>query len=260
MWPFIPNIQKLLEKRNVTGILAALAYKHPVVREAAAKALGEVGDSRATEGLCSALKDSHSKVRQAAANALGADWRNASRPSSLCGFERARRRRARSRGEGACEDWPICCRSSLATLKDGNDLAREAAVAALVNIGRAALEPLCQSLTSTDAKTRQFAAKALVKMVGEVPDLAKAHTPTCEATCIAALQDTSAEVRNSAARLLGRMRCRGSADALAKLLESADPSTRYAAARSLMELGDARGDRLPSRLPGCTRWKAARGN
>ena len=92
MWPFIPNIQKLLEKRNVTGILAALAYKHPVVREAAARALGEVGDSRATEGLCSALKDSHSKVRQAAANAIGADWRNASRPSSLCGFERARRR------------------------------------------------------------------------------------------------------------------------------------------------------------------------
>ena len=221
MWPFVPNFQKLLEmaavgdSRATMGLCLALnVYGNlPEKRQAAANALGQIGDTRAINPLRAALNDWDANVRGAAAKALA-------------------------------RIGPPAVTVLCATLQDGEDSAREAAVAALVNIGEPALEPLLQCFASTNTKTRQFAARALGKMVGELPDLARAHTPTCEATCIAALQDTSAEVRDSAARLLGRMRCRGSADALAKLMESTDPGTRNAAARSLIELGDPRGDRF----------------
>jgi len=53
-----PNVQKLKEKHNIEGLLKALGYeKNRDVREAAAKALGEIGDAQAVEPLIATLKN-----------------------------------------------------------------------------------------------------------------------------------------------------------------------------------------------------------
>ena len=65
-----PNIAKLLEKKDVAGLIKALGYpKDPGVRSAAAAALGQLRDPRAVEPLIAALDDL--PVRCVAAEALG---------------------------------------------------------------------------------------------------------------------------------------------------------------------------------------------
>jgi len=59
-------------RRDVDGLVRALAPENDYdVREAAADALGEIGDPRAVEPLIAALGDPDGDVREAAAEALG---------------------------------------------------------------------------------------------------------------------------------------------------------------------------------------------
>ena len=46
-----PNIEKLLAKRDVKGLIDALDYKDASVRKAAITALAEIGDVRMVESL-----------------------------------------------------------------------------------------------------------------------------------------------------------------------------------------------------------------
>jgi HEAT repeat protein len=58
-------------KRDVKGLINALSYQnYAVIREEAAKALGEIGDTRAIEPLAAALTDRFETVRKIAAEAL----------------------------------------------------------------------------------------------------------------------------------------------------------------------------------------------
>jgi len=66
-----PNVEKLGARRDIAGLVKALAYeKDSDVRRAAAGALGAIGDARAVEPLIDALKDGEPDVRGAAAEAL----------------------------------------------------------------------------------------------------------------------------------------------------------------------------------------------
>lgn len=67
-----PDVEKLRGKRDVGGLIKALAYtKDSAVRRRAAQALGGIGDTRAVEPLIAGLRDSDQEVRRAAADALG---------------------------------------------------------------------------------------------------------------------------------------------------------------------------------------------
>jgi HEAT repeat protein len=67
---FKPNVEKMAGKRNVNGLMDALTYKKDwQVREAAAVALGEIGDPGAVGALVDALSDTP-PVRQAAVHSL----------------------------------------------------------------------------------------------------------------------------------------------------------------------------------------------
>ena len=68
---FRPNIEKLKKRRDVEGLIRALKDSDEGVRREAAKALGEIGDSRAVEPLIEALKDRNEDVQKNAAYALG---------------------------------------------------------------------------------------------------------------------------------------------------------------------------------------------
>jgi hypothetical protein len=67
----LPDVGKMTAERDVLGLIKTLGYKKdPDMRRAAAKALGEIGDSRAAEPLSVALNDEDKGVREAAAEAL----------------------------------------------------------------------------------------------------------------------------------------------------------------------------------------------
>ena len=71
MWFMKPNVEKLLEKENIGGLLKALEYKDEKVRRDAAAALGKLKDIFAVTPLINALKDETWGVRKNAAEALG---------------------------------------------------------------------------------------------------------------------------------------------------------------------------------------------
>jgi HEAT repeat protein len=67
-----PNVSKLIEKRDINGLIKALLYKDPLARQEAAKALGEIGSTQAVAPLNKTIKeDNEEDVRSAAAEALG---------------------------------------------------------------------------------------------------------------------------------------------------------------------------------------------
>lgn len=69
-----PNVEELQSKGNISGLTKALDYKRDLfVRSDAARALGQIGDSRAVEPLVAVLKDKdeYSSLRLDAARALG---------------------------------------------------------------------------------------------------------------------------------------------------------------------------------------------
>lgn len=65
-----PNIDKLKEVRNISGLKEALNYKKGTIRLKAVLALGELGDSRAVEALITALNNEGNEVRFTAASCL----------------------------------------------------------------------------------------------------------------------------------------------------------------------------------------------
>ena len=68
-----PDVKKMHDRKDILGLIKALGYqKDCQIREAAAKALGEIGDARAVEPLIIALKDGSNNLnlRKASAKSL----------------------------------------------------------------------------------------------------------------------------------------------------------------------------------------------
>ena len=68
---FKPSVRKMLQDRDVLGLIAALQDKNDDRRDSAVQALGEIGDVRTVEPLIERLKDKNKNVRIHAADALG---------------------------------------------------------------------------------------------------------------------------------------------------------------------------------------------
>jgi HEAT repeat protein len=145
----------------VEPLIAALGDERSDMRQAAAKALGAIGDARAMEPLIAALKDKDSAVRKAAAEALDhLGWKPAQDESAGWYWM-------------AKHDWDKC-----------------------VALGALAVEPLIAALKDENSDVRQAAAKAL----GKIGD------PRAVEPLIAALSDESSDVRYAAAEALGKIK------------------------------------------------------
>ncbi len=66
-----PDIDGMLEAKDVVGLIEALRHKNNSIREKAAQALGKLNNPRAVDPLIQTLKDYDESVRQKAAEALG---------------------------------------------------------------------------------------------------------------------------------------------------------------------------------------------
>lgn len=189
-----PNVGKLVEKRDIKGLLKALSYpKDTEVRRKAAEALSDIADPQAVESLLIALKDESAAVRAQAASALG----NIGDPRAL--------------------DMLI------STLKDSEPSVRRAAIWALHALGDArGVEPLIQALNDPDTDVRFTAASVL----GELADARAA------AALAAALNDPGSHIQSMAGEALGKIGGQA-ADLLYHAALQADAGTRQAAAVGL---------------------------
>lgn len=66
-----PEVEEMLRRGDVMGLVEALRNEDRDVRRSAARALGQIGDARAVEPLITALRDESWGVRRDAAKALG---------------------------------------------------------------------------------------------------------------------------------------------------------------------------------------------
>ena len=215
---FPPNVERLKEKGDVSGLVKALGYKDEAVRREAAKALGEIGDAAAVEPLITALRDEDPWARSFAASALG-----------LIG------------GPAAAEPLVAALRDAVeplvAALRDSESGVREAATASLgliglkirVTFGSAPVVPLILALRDEEWFVRYGAATAL----GSMRDAATVQP------LVTALQDEDHRVRMRAALALGQIGDAAAVEPLIAALRDSDDGARGAAAEALGKIGDA---------------------
>jgi len=231
------------------------------VREETARALGNIGHSQAAESLIAALQDTEWRVRREAAQALGKIGdANAVRSltTTLQDTEwRVRREAVRALGKiGNAQ----AIESLIIALKDGEWSVRQVAFDALKQIGETkTLEALIAAIKGADASVRQAIFWVIEKIGASavsplVAALAGADTSarlaimwtlekigtSAVAPLIVALKDQDWNVRQEAARSLGRLGGTRSTEALIAALNDENMYVRQAAVEALRRIGDAR--------------------
>jgi HEAT repeat protein len=178
---------RLGDARAAEPLIAALTDRDSSVRGSAAQALGRLGDVKAVEPLIAALTDDDRTVPQAAAGALDKLGWQPDRTESGAAYWITRHQWDQCIQIGASAVTPL-----VATLQDKDESVRQAAAEVLGRIGEPAVEPLIAALNNPDSNVRHAAANAL----GQLGD-ARAVEPL-----MAALKDAIHLVRRSAARAL----------------------------------------------------------
>jgi HEAT repeat protein len=243
--------------KDTKSLIEALMDKNSSVREAAAKALGRMGDPRAVIPLVKALGDPLNGVRDAAAVALkklneplGERIYESLKGSSKAWEELARLNDPRAiaplvKALGAW-DWNVRANAAwtlrklgdqraveplINTLGDRSAIVRGAAAWALHDFGdRRAVDPMVKALSDTEESVREAAAWTLGKL----------KDPRAVEPLIPALQDWFYTVREAAAWALGELGDPRAVIPLIDALGDTHGKVREAAVWALLKLGDRR--------------------
>jgi HEAT repeat protein len=254
-----PNIGQLEARRDVQGLIKALAFKDAAIRRAAAEALAPLKDPDAVWPLAVLLDDESVAVRRAAAAALAergglrvvepliralentdAEVRSI---ASTAVFRRLMTdadtdtRRATATALGRI-GTPEGVGPLLKAIKDADEGVRVAAIKGLAAIGDVqAVLPLVLVVAHEESRARSTgrADAAMERAATQALDT------LCDGRAIeplkAALAHDDADVREIAIRRLARIGSPEVAAALTPLLTDADPAIRRASARGLGEMG-----------------------
>jgi len=221
------------------------------VREAAARALGKIGDTRAVEPLIKALGDEENYVRWFAAEALGkiVDTKAVEPLINALGDKSVGVRKAAAEALVKLGWEPV---------NQENEIKLNIAAQKwneLVKIGKPAVEPLIKALGDKSGSVREAAAEALVKLGWEPVnqeneiklniatqkwnELVKIGKPAAE-PLIKLLGDNDWNVREAAARALGKIGDVRAVEPLIKLLGDRYQPVCKAAALALGDIGDTK--------------------
>ncbi len=234
-----PNVEKLLAKHDIAGLIKALSYdKDPTICHAAAKALGQTGDPQAVEPLIQALKSNDPTLRASSIVALG----RLAQPETITHI--------------------------IAALTDKDPTVRKAAIITLGAIGSAeGIEPLLGIFAKQETDLYPDTLQALVKIATKTDEtirneqiiqplgdlLAKESQEVC-AAIIDALQQMGWKPDNSAIAATYYAlqqqwdRCIAigapAADALIGALSHEDKNVRQEAFQALVQIGAPVADAL----------------
>lgn len=255
LFSFKPNVEKMVKKGNVEGLIEALRYKDKQVRRDAAEALGRIGDKRAVEPLINALKYWSWGIQNEAAEALG-----------------------KIRDARAVDPLIQALRASdpYGGYHPNDPYVQHSAIRALVKIGETAIESLSNGLL--DENVRKGAGKALEEIldlkilvealkysglvllqgvtisvlrelnnegyhraiVFAVISLGRSGNARVIELVIQALEDKDLTVRLNATIALGYIRDAKAARPLIETLNDVHADVRAIAAWALGEIGDGR--------------------
>lgn len=188
-------------KPAVESLIAALKHDDGTVRMIAAKALTEAREPRAAKGLTAVLKDANLQTREYAAEGL----RHTATTAEM--------------------------KAIIAALGDEAWSVRWRLIAALVRIGKPAVEPVIAVIKHDNANVRASAVLAL-RQLGD---------PRAIGPLIAALKDPEHKVRLEATLALGHLKDKKATGPLIQALKDEHWNVRAHAARGLGWLGDPRG-------------------
>jgi HEAT repeat protein len=269
-----PNIAQLEAKRDIQGLIKALAYKDPEIKAAAADALGPLRDPLAVEALAGLMIDEDVRVRRAAVRALSArggvrvvgpliaalqdDDQGVRDIAAPAVYRRlmtdadqdARRETATALGRVKAAD---ATEPLIKAIMDPDETVRVAAIRSLASLGAvAAVAPLIVLLAHEQlrSKTTGRSSLAVERAAGQALDV------LCNEDAIEALQTAlvhdDAEVRELAIKRLGRISSPAVTTTLEARLDDGNPIIRRSAARGLTEVGW----RPPSDEIGALYWAA----
>jgi HEAT repeat protein len=254
-----PNIDQLEARRDVQGLIKALAWRDAPVRRAAAEALGALRDPSAVDALTALLADENPGVRRAVVGALAArggqrvveplvraladtDGQVRSIAENalykrLMADTDAETRRTTATALGRL-NTPGSVAPLLNAIKDADESVRIAAIKALATMGEMqAILPLILIVARETARARNsgLSDAAMERAASQALDTladARAVEPLK-----AVLAQSDPDAREVAVRRLARIGSPEVAEALAGLLADDDTTIRRAAARGLKEMG-----------------------
>jgi HEAT repeat protein len=217
---------------SAVGLLLEMASSStPSTREAAIEALGVIGSTRALDRVIEALSDSNPNVRSAAVRALGESSSERAVPHLIALL---RDEWSALRGPAAASLGRlghVALPSLVLALKDGKPSVRQLAAASLGDIGsKDAVGPLIDLVTTDQSGARPEAIEAL----GKIGD------PAAIASILSVLRTASVAVRKRAIGALARFRDARAIDALTAALLDQNEEVRQSAAAGLGEIGDER--------------------
>ena len=229
-----PDIQHLVAKHDVKGLIKALSYeKDAGVRVSAASALGRLADAQAFEPLLALLGEPDAGLCQAAIGALG-QIGDARALQPLVAMLRYPDGTPRGNAERAFHRQVLDAagRRTVAALEEQDWHVRREAIWSLRKIGDArAVAPLIAAIGDETPRVRL----AAVETLGGMGD-ARAVEPL-----IAALEDGDHEVRAAAANALAQIDDAAAVEPLVAALAASKSSVRGAAVKALARhAGDAR--------------------
>lgn len=226
-----PNVQKHLEKRDVTKLIADLRHADTGIRAAAATALGKLGDSKGAPALIAAFDDEEHDVTDAITTALSnmsADIIPLLAPVIATGQTWTRGDKgARSAMKTiAHRDFQNAAPALRELLGHSEWRVRLAAKEAIVPRGAAALRLAVDALSDPRPEARVVAAGILGAL-----GMREGVEPL-----IISLRDEQAEVRQAAAEALGNLGDARAVDGLIALVEDPTDPPRTAAILALGKL------------------------
>lgn len=161
----LSDVEKLVEEKDVAGLIKALSYKDGNIRQLATEALGEIGDQRAVDPLIKKINDIDNVVGGKAAQALGKIGDTKAVGFLILALDKGDKvvRWYVAEALGKIGD-PRAVEPLTKALNDSNNEVSKRAAEALEKIGAPAVEPLIKVLGDENEHVRKAAAETLGKI------------------------------------------------------------------------------------------------